>query len=149
MKAVQYKGSVYVEAASHKKCKKGTHWNGIKHVCEKIPPELQARIDHANTSSEVAKKATASKDHTKAWHRHNLANRAHRNTEEQAQKAGYWDLARHHRQKASEHYKKMTHHAKYRKYTKVAPSTPKPSVQKPVKRHWKDFPAFDPDIHHS
>jgi hypothetical protein len=145
MEAIQYKGAVYVEASSHKKCKKGTHWNGIKHTCEKIPPELQKKIDNANTRSDVAKKATASKDHTKAWHRHNLASRAHHNAAQAAQKAGYWDLERQHRKKGSEHYKQMSHHAKFRKTT-----PPAPVKQKPVKRHWKDLgPAFDPGIHNS
>lgn len=128
---IQYRGADYIEvkAGGHKKCKKGTHWNGIKHTCEKIPPELQSRIDNANTRSEVAHKASASKDHTKAWHRHNLAHKAHHNAAQTAFKGGYWDLERKHRAKASEHYKKMTHHAKYRKVT--APP-PKPVEKAPL-----------------
>jgi hypothetical protein len=109
MKTISYKGELYTQASSHKKCEKGTHWNELKKKCMKLPRYLvNARVNASRTSAYANKhpKGTLlARSHGYGASNHRHAARVHEGLASYLKDKGFVSLARGHQAKADNHNK--------------------------------------------
>lgn len=156
---IRVHGQVYikVEAAGHKKCEPGTHWNEKHHKCMKIPHDLKHFVDKAHnlsarahaTAKKVPKKLTNKAPLVQARTDHHMAADAHGNAFWNAKKRGFNALAKEHQKHAKAHSKAAHDHTKLIKRYEIdkrkalRAQGKKVPVRKPVRKPLSPFRSFD------
>lgn len=114
---IEHAGVLYVTAMSHKKCSKGTHWNGRKNKCMTLPASVARASGRARRSSAIAERSTTRahskrrmSTHHKAMDHHSAAGQAHRQAAGVAKKHGFGGLAKAHGTRARYHKQRVVDH---------------------------------------